>query len=308
MRKVRITYIGIMITVIIIVGFMGGKSWAEQKHNKVVFVPGYIVEMKRFDNLKEYLTENGWNEDDLYVVELQNWNSNITNAEILRDFIDEITAEDEKVDIVAQSMGGISARYYIKNLDGDKKVQNIITTANPHHGTYLAVPGLILSLFGDEGIKELVPGSDFLKELNEDETPGEDVLWTTIRLTSDLIIHPTDSTILAGARNEQVKGVGHINIVEEDMAYPLIKEALQGKGQNIDNVDTDLFLVDARIVGLILILFLMGLVYLVWKAVTRRRRRVPRGRVPRERMTVYNILLDIYTFIHRFHRSNCSGF
>ena len=40
-----------------------------------------------------------------------------------------------KVDIITHSMGGLSSRYYIKNLGGAANVDDWVSLAGPNHGT-----------------------------------------------------------------------------------------------------------------------------------------------------------------------------
>ena len=60
--------------------------------------------------------------------------SNKENAKKLKDFIDKVTLDNNKVDIVAHSMGGIVTSGYISEY-GDNKVNKTITCGTPYEGS-----------------------------------------------------------------------------------------------------------------------------------------------------------------------------
>src|SRR5688572_20817266 len=71
------------------------------------------------------------------------------------------------VQIVTHSMGALSARYYVRNLGGDGKVDAVVSLGGPNHGTNTAV------FCFQTACREMLPGSSFLTALNAtDETWG----------------------------------------------------------------------------------------------------------------------------------------
>ena len=60
-----------------------------------------------------------------------------TSAGQLRDFVDHVLSATgaAKVSIVGHSQGGMMPRYYIKNLGGDAKVDDLVGHAPSNHGT-----------------------------------------------------------------------------------------------------------------------------------------------------------------------------
>ncbi len=57
-------------------------------------------------------------------------------ARALRDAVEALGAE--RVNLVAHSMGGLDARWYVGRLGGHRRVASLTTIATPHHGTYVA--------------------------------------------------------------------------------------------------------------------------------------------------------------------------
>jgi triacylglycerol lipase len=106
-------------------------------------------------------------------------------------------------------MGGLSTRYYVKNLGGDAKVDDFVSLAGPNHGTSSA------NLCAGFSVQctEMQIGSAFLSALNaSDETPGS-VNYGTWWSPDDGTINPATSTILSGAANTQLPGISHLNFL-----------------------------------------------------------------------------------------------
>ena len=158
--------------------------------------------------------------------------SNVDNAYELAAFVEEVLAEtgSDRVDIVSGSMGGVSLRYFIKYLWGEAVVEDVMTIASPNHGTWYVLP---FSLFLIPAA-EALPGSDFLDDLNAgDETPGDDILWTTIRPAVDQVIIPGDSAMLEGARNVRIWScLGHRALFLNPVTYDRLVDALERGGWN----------------------------------------------------------------------------
>jgi triacylglycerol esterase/lipase EstA (alpha/beta hydrolase family) len=59
------------------------------------------------------------------------------SARELADFVDSVLAATgaSKVDLVGHSQGGMMPRYYIKNLGGDGKVDDLVGLSPSNHGT-----------------------------------------------------------------------------------------------------------------------------------------------------------------------------
>ena len=123
---------------------------SDYSKDPVVFVHGFGGRSWNFNILKARLAESGWPEEHLFAIDYSDrFGCNKQNAGELSVFVDSVLARTgaEKVDIIAHSMGGLSTRYFIAHLGGDKKVRDIITIGSPHHGVrsvYYIVPLIIL--------------------------------------------------------------------------------------------------------------------------------------------------------------------
>lgn len=103
-----------------------------------------------------------------------------------------------KVDIVAHSMGGLLAAYYVLHLGGHRRVRRIVTLGTPWKGSAGAVfaPG--------HQALDLQPGSEFLASLDR-LPPGVTSIWSR----HDSIVMPPDSAIHADATMVEMAWTGH---------------------------------------------------------------------------------------------------
>ena len=115
-----------------------------------------------------------------------------------------------KLVIVAHSMGGLVARAWLRK-HGAARVARVITLGTPHHGTCLASFGVgrnaaqMRRAGPAEGLE-----SEWLRALAAGESDATRALVTSIYTHHDNIISPQTSSFLAGARNIELGGVGHV--------------------------------------------------------------------------------------------------
>jgi triacylglycerol lipase len=115
----------------------------------------------------------------------------------------------ERVHVIAHSLGGVIARYYVQRLGGDSRVHTLVTLGAPHHGTYAA------HLLPVRLARQLRPGSDVLAEL---AAPVYLCRTRFVAVWSDLdqLIYPKTHARLEHpdlpARNVMLPGVGHMSL------------------------------------------------------------------------------------------------
>ncbi|MEO6952536.1 MAG: hypothetical protein ABI321_12030 [Polyangia bacterium] len=129
--------------------------------------------------------------------------------------------EDEgSVDIVAHSMGGLVARFYIERMGGAAKVQRLITVGTPHQGTRLGRFGL-----GLPGARDLVGGSPLLTDLGP-VRPG--AAYTSIWSRADAVIQPPESSSIAPAGTDEVfDDLGHLSLILSPRVVDVIDARLR---------------------------------------------------------------------------------
>jgi triacylglycerol lipase len=207
--------------------FSGGST----QKDPVIFVHGWVLGygLTPWDTMKDYLVQNGWSRDRLFEIYFTDpiWASNVTNAQELAAFVDWVlrVTGAKKVDLVCHSMGGLSARYYLKFLGGATKVDDYVAIGTPQHGTIMAPLGVIVTL-GSAGCIEMTPGSEFLQKLNAgDETPGS-VSYYSFGSKTDELVQPWTTIALSGATNKWVSCCEHIALVSNSTILGWVKAAL----------------------------------------------------------------------------------
>jgi triacylglycerol lipase len=101
----------------------------------------------------------------------------------------------EQLDLVGFSMGALACRYYLQRCAGRERTRRFISISGPHHGTLTAY-GLPL-----QGVRQMRPGSALLADLASDATPFGAVEVHCIYTPYDLMIVPSTSSVLPGARS-----------------------------------------------------------------------------------------------------------
>ena len=164
----------------------------------VVLVHGYRGSPGTWADMKRYLEAQG---RIVVAIDLPS-QDNVVNARAINDLI--VGRGWKNVDLVGQSMGGLSARHFVKFLVSNGiSVRSYVSLGTPHYGITAAcfLPGS----YGGQ----MCPWSGFLSRLNNgDDTPGETV-WTTIFSTSDEYVPPSAARLDGGACHVEFQGVRH---------------------------------------------------------------------------------------------------
>ncbi|MEV6618673.1 alpha/beta fold hydrolase [Streptomyces sp. NPDC051051] len=178
----------------------------------VVFVHGYTGDASNWVTAMSVFRLNGWDSSDLFAYEYNSYGNNITNAQGLATFVDNVKARTgaSKVAIVNHSMGGLVSQYYLKVLGGNTSVSHLASIAGANHGTTYAGACLIYTT-----CQQMYPGSSFISQISSgDETPGT-TRYATWYSACDGIILPYTSTRLDGATNNNVLCQTHIGFLAD---------------------------------------------------------------------------------------------
>lgn len=145
---------------------------------------------------------------------------NVVNATAIRDFL--AARGWSRVDLVGQSMGGLSARQFVKFVKSKVVVDSYVSLGTPQYGIYSAC--VLPQGFGGQ----MCPNSSFLRALNrKDDTPGGSA-WTTIYSTGDLYVPNSASRLDGGACHVQVAGVGHNEMDNDAGIFAHVLAAVDG--------------------------------------------------------------------------------
>jgi triacylglycerol lipase len=202
----------------------GGKPGKPPKttttRDPILFIHGWNASSATWNTMVSRFKADGWTD-----AEVVNWSydyrqSNATTAALIQQKVDAILSATgaTKVDIITHSMGPLSARYYVRHLGGDGKVDALVSLGGANHGTTLA------SFCFDTSCVEMRPNSTFLTNLNSiDETwgtPRYATWWTDC----DEVINPNSSALLIGAINTQTACISHSALHEDVGVYRQVRD------------------------------------------------------------------------------------
>ncbi|WP_397517965.1 esterase/lipase family protein [Rhodococcus oxybenzonivorans] len=189
-------------------------------HDPILFVHGWQGSSSQWNTMIAAFKADGWTDAELYNWSYNSNQSNVTTAAQVEAKVDDILriTGAAKVDVVTHSMGGLSTRYYAKNLNGATKIDDWISLAGPNHGTDTSNGCFTASC------TEMRIGSAYLTSLNSgDETPGAPA-YGTWWSPCDTVINPDSSVSLAGATNTQTGCLTHNGILENATIYGQVRD------------------------------------------------------------------------------------
>ena len=130
-------------------------------------------------------------------------------ATSLQDRIEEIlrVTGQEKIIVVAHSMGGLVTRAYMAEA-GSTRIALFVTLGAPHHGTRLAGMGLF------ECARQMEYQGPWLEMLADMEAADPTKVPTlSIYTLNDDLVYPPESGVLEWAENVPVSAVGHVGLM-----------------------------------------------------------------------------------------------
>lgn len=206
------------------------ESFGQNHKRPLLLIHGIFHNHSAFFKIKRQLLSHGW--DKIYTINLSTYSQGIEDLAILTekkvDAILEQTNSD-KVDIIAHSLGGIIARYYIQILTGHQKVKHCITLGTPHQGTLLSNVGI------GKSIKEIRITSGLIKKLNSKPLP-KSVSFTSFWSPFDAMVWPSryaqikhDSKTDSHIQNIEVLNAGHAGLLFSKEVFYKIATILDGK-------------------------------------------------------------------------------
>jgi triacylglycerol lipase len=190
--------------------------------NPILFVHGYTGDGGNWNTMAARFANDGWPSTHLDQWSYDWRQSNAVTAQQLAAEVDRLLAATgaTKVDIVSHSMGGLSSRYFLKNLGGTSEVDAWVSLGGPNHGTDSAN-----SCF-DTSCTEMRVGSSFLGALNSgDESPGS-TRYATWWSPCDTVINPDSSVAVSGAVNTRTACLSHTGLFNDATVYAQTRDMI----------------------------------------------------------------------------------
>jgi triacylglycerol lipase len=124
-----------------------------------------------------------------------------------------------RIDIVAHSMGGLVARWYLQQLGGARRVDRLITLGTPHCGTHAAnfLPSAL--------VRQLTPHSPFIRHLNTLPAP-EGVQVTSIMAGRDLLVQPSEAAGCPFGQRLDFPDLGHVELLFRPQVFSAVNRCL----------------------------------------------------------------------------------
>ena len=190
----------------------------------VILLHGYFVNRGSFHGLLRRLEAAG--AGPVFTPNLRSWLASIERFE--QDIAAEVERVAEgtgrRVVVIAHSMGGLGTRLMLARR-GAARIERVVTIASPHHGTALARLGVGLNA------RQMRRDSAFLRSLEQAEGDrGPPVPFTSVYSSHDNLVAPQDTSRLPWARNVQVPGRGHIDILASDELLAVLLDELRAAG------------------------------------------------------------------------------
>ena len=169
-----------------------------------VLVPGLFDYPSRFSHLKPVLEERGYR---VLSISLRPNDGSVSIRRLAGQLQQTIPPQNE-IALVGFSMGGLVGRRYVQELEGWRRVNQLLTIATPNSGTTSA------RLLGLTAGPEMTPRSPFLRSLNVDSLRElRRIQHGAIYSTLDGVIWPSASGRLPSGWNQTVPTVIHGNLL-----------------------------------------------------------------------------------------------
>ncbi len=181
---------------------------AQDQPGTVVLVPGYGGSTASLEVLARVLAGDG---REAVVVDLPgDGTGDLRESAAVVDGVvaAALGAGAPSVDLVGYSAGGVTARYWLRELGGAALTRRVVTLGSPSHGTALARQGTALgAAVCPTACQQLVPGSDLLDDLNRGGETPEGPVYLALWTEQDETVTPPDSARLEGAVSLAVQDV-----------------------------------------------------------------------------------------------------
>ncbi|MEU7900677.1 alpha/beta fold hydrolase [Nonomuraea sp. NPDC049152] len=202
----------------LLTGLCTGQQAQAAQREPVILVHGWNGTPAVFDQMKTALEQAG---HPAYAIDLPG-EENLANAEAIKNLVDQVRQahNGSKVSLVGHSMGGLSARHYLKFLGGAEQTLSYVSMGTGQLGYW---PACLLQP-GQGG--QMCPANSFIKQLNSgDPTPGP-VRYTVLASSLD----ETRNDVIAGTScRAEFPGLPHADEPRTPVFIDAVLSALAGQ-------------------------------------------------------------------------------
>ena len=217
---------------------LGHWSWSEKavlhpahavNPRPILLVHGVIHNRSAFFSLRKEMENWGW--INVFSLNYSTWHGSLTGMiEDLARRVEQIQKEtgSPSVDIVAHSLGGLIARYFMSIGAGRGKVSQLVTLGTAHKGTNLS--SVLRVFLGGSLYRDLKKKSYFISSLNQVVLPRNSRI-VSIYTKQDRVVWPyknclVDDTIGESFENVEVHSAGHMSLLYDEKVFEVVHKEL----------------------------------------------------------------------------------
>jgi len=146
-------------------------------------------------------------------------------GERLTETIAELTAvnqlgPDDRIDIVAHSMGGLVSRLALLDVDITNRVHTLVTLGTPHSGTHAA------RFAGSGRARDLRPDSHVLDRLASQAPWSGPTRLVCLWSRADPLMQPAETARMPGAEHVELPDMTHLQYLLDRRAWHAVRDAL----------------------------------------------------------------------------------
>lgn len=215
-------------------GYRHPKAASNQR--PVLLVHGIVHNPSAFYKLKKKMDEHAW--QNIYTVNYSTHHGSLMKmVESLSKRVNQIVQQTQstQIDIVAHSLGGLVARYYMTIGEGRGRVKNLITLGTPHLGTEISI--LLKGMYYGSLDSDLRTGSYLIRTLCEHTIPrGSKVI--SLFSPHDVFVWPRKNCFARGLpknafENIKCDHVGHMGLLYNDQVLETVMGRLSRNASQV---------------------------------------------------------------------------
>jgi triacylglycerol lipase len=217
---------------------LGGR--APPPGSPVLLLQGFLATRRSLHALERRLARDGF---QVFSVDLGGLAGRFNTrridelAGIVRDEVERIYARRPgmaPLTVIGHSKGGLIAAWWVKRLDGHRRVRTLVTLGTPHRGTPLAWAGMLFAWLLPS-LAQMRPGSGFMRRLHEGSWPDR-VRLLAMYSRRDRVV-PHGAAVIeeraAAVRNVEVDAA-HGDFLLQKRVYAALLNELRGLDSGVE--------------------------------------------------------------------------
>ncbi len=186
---------------------------------KIILVHGLWNSPKVFNKFKDSLIRKNF---EVLIPNLPH-DSGRTSIKVLsknfNDYIKQNLEDDDEIDLLGFSMGGLISRIWLQDMDGWRRTKNFLSIGSPHIGTLTAqfIPEKYFC-----GISEMKLGSKLTRELNINSQYLKRINCLSFFCFLDLMVFPGWKAVLPCGKSISVPVWTHKSLIKNQSSIEII--------------------------------------------------------------------------------------